>query len=54
MRHFLKQADATATPQLIVIGEQNGVRYQFEPDTLAEYERLYARYDGHGSAARQQ
>ena len=47
VRYFLKKADATATPQLIVIGEQNGVRYLLEPDTLAEYERLYARYDGH-------
>jgi hypothetical protein len=48
VRHFLKHADATATTQLIVIGEQNGVRYQLEPETLAQYEQLYSRHDGQG------
>jgi hypothetical protein len=46
VRHLLEDADATAATQMIVIGEQNGVRYQLGPDALAEYEKLYARHDG--------
>ena len=46
VRYLLDKSDATAATQLIVIGEQNGVRYQLQPDALALYEALYARYDG--------
>ena len=46
VRHFLKNADANAATQLIVIGEQNGVRYHLGREALIAYERLYARYDG--------
>ena len=44
--NLLAKSDATAATQLIVIGEQNGVRYHLAPDALALYEKLYARYDG--------
>jgi hypothetical protein len=43
---LLARKDATAAAQLIVLGEQNGVRYQLDPGGLASYERLYAKYDG--------
>ncbi len=35
VRHLLDKSDATAATQLIVIGEQNGVRYHLQPDALA-------------------
>lgn len=35
-----------AASQMIVIGEQNGVRYQLQGDALAAYEKLYARHHG--------
>jgi hypothetical protein len=44
--HLLKHADANAAGQMIILGEQNGVRYQLGPDALAAYEKLYARYHG--------
>jgi hypothetical protein len=43
---LLERADATAAAQLIVLGEQNGVRYQLDPEGLSRYEKLYAKYDG--------
>lgn len=43
---LLEKKDATAAAQLIVLGEQNGVRYQLDPEGLARYEKLYAAYDG--------
>jgi hypothetical protein len=46
VEHLLKNADASAASQMIVIGEQNGVRYLLSPDALAKYDRLYARYKG--------
>jgi hypothetical protein len=46
VRYLLDRTDPTAATQLIVIGEQNGVRYQLQPEPLALYEKLYARYDG--------
>ena len=44
--HLLKHADANAAGQMIVIGEQNGARYQLGPEPLKQYEALYARYRG--------
>lgn len=46
VRHLLRHRDALAVAQLIVLGEQNGVRNQLEPKALADYERLYARNHG--------
>ena len=46
VQHLLRRADATAASQMIVIGEQNGVRYQLPPEALAAYEKLYTRYRG--------
>jgi hypothetical protein len=43
---LLERKDATAAAQLIVLGEQNGVRYQLDREGLARYEKLYAKYDG--------
>jgi predicted transcriptional regulator YheO len=45
-RHLLRHRDALAAAQLIVLGEQNGVRYQLGPKALSEYEELYARNHG--------
>jgi predicted transcriptional regulator YheO len=46
VQHFLHHADPTAARQLIFIGEQNEVRLHLDRETLADYERLYARYGG--------
>jgi predicted transcriptional regulator YheO len=46
VKHLLRNADATAAGQMIVLGEQNGVRYQLGADALANYEKLHARYEG--------
>ena len=46
VERLLSQPDATAAGQLVVIGEQNGVRYQLGPEALARYEKFYARYHG--------
>ena len=46
VKHLLDHVDARAAGQMIVIGEQNGVRYQFGPDALAAYEKLHDRYHG--------
>ena len=43
---LLSRPDATAAAQLIVLGEQNGVRYQLDRAALVKYERLYARHHG--------
>lgn len=43
---LLEKKDATAATQLIVLGEQNGVRYQLDPGGLASYEKLFGKYDG--------
>jgi hypothetical protein len=44
--HLLAHPDRTAAGQMIVIGEQNGVRYHMKGDALVAYERLYARDHG--------
>ena len=46
VKYLLRHADATAACQMILIGEQNGVRYQLGADGLADYEKLHARYEG--------
>lgn len=46
VEHLLSQQDATAAGQLVVIGEQNGVRYQLGPEALGRYEKFYARNHG--------
>jgi hypothetical protein len=46
VKHLLRRPDVTAASQMIVIGEQNGVRYHLAPEALAEYEKLYARHHG--------
>ncbi|MFO1406759.1 MAG: PAS domain-containing protein [Steroidobacteraceae bacterium] len=43
---LLERRDATAAAQLIVIGEQNGVRWQLDPEGLERYEKLYSKFDG--------
>jgi len=45
---LLSGRDPTAAAQLIVLGEQNGVRYQLDAEGLKGYEKLYAKYDGGG------
>jgi len=45
-QHLLRQPDAMAAAQLIVLGEQHGVRYQLTPEALTDYEKLYARNHG--------
>lgn len=46
VERLLDAPDATAAAQLIVLGEQNGVRYHLDPRALERYEALYAKYDG--------
>lgn len=46
VRHLLRNRNPRAARELIVIGEQNLVRDTFPTDTLADYKRLYAVYDG--------
>jgi class 3 adenylate cyclase len=46
VRHLLRNSNARAARELIVIGEQNLVRDTFPTDPLNDYKRLYARYDG--------
>jgi hypothetical protein len=46
VKHLLRRPDVRAAGQMIVIGEQNGVRYQLPADALAAYEKLYARHHG--------
>lgn len=46
VKHLLDHVDAQAAGQMIIIGEQNGVRYQLGPDALAAYEKLHHRYHG--------
>ena len=43
---LLAHEDVRAAGQMIVIGEQNGARYQLQPAALAAYEKLYERYSG--------
>jgi predicted transcriptional regulator YheO len=43
---LLEADDRQAASQMIIIGEQNGVRYQLQPTALAAYERLHQRYGG--------
>jgi hypothetical protein len=43
---LLKHPDSKAAGQMIILGEQNGVRYLLPPDALAAYEKLYGRYHG--------
>ena len=44
--YLLDHEDAQAAGQMIIIGEQNGVRYQLQPSALAAYEKLHDRYHG--------
>jgi hypothetical protein len=46
VEYLLDKPDATAAGQLVVIGEQNGVRYQLGPKALDRYEKFYARNHG--------
>ncbi len=46
VRHLLEHVDEQAAAQVIVLGEQNGVRYELQPSALAAYEKLYDRYGG--------
>lgn len=46
IRQLLELRDERAARELIVIGEQNLVRDTFPSDTLQEYKRFYALYDG--------
>ena len=46
VKHLLRRPDVRAAGQMIVIGEQNGVRYLLAPDALADYEKFYARHHG--------
>ena len=46
VRHLLENRNALAARELIVIGEQNLVRDTFPSNSLQEYKRLYAMYDG--------
>lgn len=47
VHYFLKNADPVAAGQLIMLGEQNGVREQLGREELMEYERLFTKYKGH-------
>ncbi len=46
VHYFLKNADPVAAGQLIMLGEQNGVREQLGREELMEYERLFTKYQG--------
>ncbi len=46
VKRLLEHWNERAARELIVIGEQNLVRDTFPSDTLQEYKRLYALYDG--------
>jgi predicted transcriptional regulator YheO len=46
VHHLLRHPDPIASRQLIFIGEQNEVRHQLDRESLAEYERLYAKVGG--------
>jgi len=46
VEHLLENVDTQAAGQMIIIGEQNGVRYQLKPDVLGAYEKLHQRYGG--------
>lgn len=46
VNHLLEHVDTQAAGQMIIIGEQNAVRYQLPPDALARYEKLHQRYQG--------
>lgn len=46
VHYFLKNADPIAAGQLIMLGEQNGVREQLGREELMEYERLFTKYQG--------
>jgi predicted transcriptional regulator YheO len=46
VKHLLANVDLQAAGQMIIIGEQNGVRYQLKPEALAAYENLHQRYGG--------
>jgi len=46
VRHLLEHRNERAAGELIVIGEQNLVRDTFPSDSLADYKRFYATYDG--------
>ena len=47
VHYFLKNADPVAAGQLIILGEQNGVREQLGREELMGYERLFTKYKGH-------
>lgn len=44
--YFLKNRDYLAARQLILLGEQNGVREKLNSEDLKEYLKLYSKYDG--------
>lgn len=44
--YFLKNRDYLAARQLILLGEQNGIRDKLNGEDLKQYMRLYSKYDG--------
>jgi len=46
VQYLLAHDDSNAAGQMIVIGEQNGVRYQLNGEALAAYDKLYERHHG--------
>jgi predicted transcriptional regulator YheO len=46
VKHLLDNEDVQAAGQMIILGEQNGVRYQLTPGALEAYEKLHRRYGG--------
>ncbi len=48
VRHLLEHENPRAGRELIVIGEQNLVRNTLPSEQLADYKRLYEKYDGDG------
>ena len=46
VKHLLENVDTRAAGQLIILGEQNGARYQLKPEALESYEKLHQRFGG--------
>lgn len=46
VRHLLEERNEVAARELVVIGQQNLVRDTFDSESLQNYVRLYAAYDG--------
>ena len=46
VRHLLRHRDDKAARQLLLIGEQNGVRNTLGPDHRQQYQKLYRKFGG--------